>query len=176
MSDATPPRGISLERHLDLRGRGRYLWSRRAVLVVLLVIVAAGLANVFGQHAQTSAAAGSAASLDVRAPTRARGGDIFTARVRIQARTELKRATLNLDRGWFEGMTFNGSAPQATQESSVDGRTAFEFGDIPAGGSFVVFLSFQVNPNNVGHRSANVALSDGSRRIAVVDRSLTIWP
>ena len=135
-----------------------------------------GLANVFGQRPQTRTAASPAASLAVYAPLRVRGGDIFTARIRIDAHAALKQATLIFDPGWFEGMTFNGSAPQASQETSNDGRPSFQFGAVPAGHAFVAYLSFQVNPTNVGHRAANVELADGSQRIAVVHRSLTVWP
>jgi hypothetical protein len=176
VADAAPPEGISLERHRDLRGRGRYLWSRRSVLVLLLVVVVAGLVNAFGQHPQTQAATGPQASLTVYAPQRVRSGDMFTARIRIDARSELKQATLIIDRGWFEGMTFNGSAPQASDETSTNGRPTFEFGDVPAGGTFIAYLSFQVNPTTAGRRSASVELADGSRRIAVVHRTLTVWP
>jgi hypothetical protein len=146
------------------------------VLTVLLVVVVAALANVFGQRPQTRLVAAPAASLKVYAPTRVRSGDIFTARFHIYAHSELKQATLLLDPGWFEGMTFNGSAPQASQETSADGRVSFQFGDVPAHGSFIAFLSFQVNPTNTGRRAANVELADGSRRIAVVRRSISVWP
>lgn len=176
MADAAGPQGILIERHRDLRGRGRYLWARRAVVTVLLAIVVAGLANLFGQRPQTRLAAAPAATLKLYAPARVRGGDIFTARVHIFAHAELKQATLILDPGWFEGMTFNGSAPQASQESSAGGRVSFQFGDIPAGGSFIAFLSFQVNPNNVGRRAASIELADGTRRIAVIHRSFSVWP
>ena len=36
--NAHPP-GLQLERHRELRGRGRYLWSRRALLTVLALVV-----------------------------------------------------------------------------------------------------------------------------------------
>jgi hypothetical protein len=176
MSEAAPPEGIRLERHRNLAGRARYLWSRRAVLLALFVVIVAALANVFGQRPQTELATTPTASLKVYAPVSLRSGDLFTARFHIYAHKELKQATLILDPGWFEAMTFNGSSPQASQETSSNGRQAFEFGDVPAGASFIVFLSFQVNPTNVGHRAANVELDDGSRRVALIHRSLTIWP
>jgi hypothetical protein len=146
------------------------------MVTVLLAIVVAGLANVFGQRPQTWLAAAPAATLKVYAPARLRSGDMFTARVHIYARSELKRATLILDPGWFEGMTFNGAAPQASQETSAGGRVSFQFGDIPAGGSFVAFLSFQANPTNIGRRAAGLELADGTLRIAFIHRSFSVWP
>jgi hypothetical protein len=176
LADLAERLGIRLDRHRELVGRGRYLWSRRAVVAGLGVVVVAGLGNLFGQRPQTRAAAAPALSLAVYAPLRVRSGDLFTARFHIYAHAEVKQATLILDPGWFEDMTFNGSAPQASQETSADGRASFQFGDVKAGSSFIAFLSFQVNPTNVGHRAANVELDDGSQRIAVIHRSLTIWP
>jgi hypothetical protein len=176
MPDVAPPEGIRLERHRDLQGRTRYLWSRRALLLAVFVVIVAALANVFGQRPRTEVATTRTASLKVYAPVSARSGDIFTARFHIYAHRDLKQATLILDPGWFESMTFNGSSPQASQETSSNGRPSFQFGAVPAGTSFIAFLSFQVNPTNVGHRATNVELDDGSRRVAVIHRSLTIWP
>jgi hypothetical protein len=101
---------------------------------------------------------------------------MFTVRFHVYAHSELKQAALILDPGWFEGMTFNGSAPQANQEASTHGRLSFQFGDVPAGGSFVAFFSFQANPTNLGHRAANVELDDGKQRITVIHHSITVWP
>jgi hypothetical protein len=40
----------------------------------------------------------------------------------------------------------------------------------------IVWLYFQVNPTNVGNRTEDVELDDGSTMIAHVHRSLTIFP
>lgn len=40
----------------------------------------------------------------------------------------------------------------------------------------MLFIYFQVNPTNVGHRSQSVELRDGDERLAVVHRSITIFP
>ena len=37
-------------------------------------------------------------------------------------------------------------------------------------------MQFQVNPTNVGRRSADVGLYDGEAQIASVDRTVTIFP
>jgi hypothetical protein len=40
----------------------------------------------------------------------------------------------------------------------------------------VLFMQFQVDATNVGHRSRDVALYDGERKLLTVRRSLTIFP
>ena len=66
--------GLWLERNRDLAGRGSAPWVRRVGLLLLLALVIAALLNTFGQRATTSSARGPAASLQLNAPERARGG------------------------------------------------------------------------------------------------------
>jgi hypothetical protein len=61
-------------------------------------------------------------------------------------------------------------------ETSQDGQLRLELGKIDAGRSFLLFLQLQVNPTNVGRRSTDVALYDGSTRILTVHRTVTIFP
>jgi hypothetical protein len=135
-----------------------------------------GLLNVFGQRPVSQTVRAGPASLKVYAPVHLRGGNIFTARFHIYAHSDLKRATLVLSSGWFEGMTFNGISPQPVSEGSSNGQPTFVFGHVPAGQSVIAFFSMQVNPTNLGHRSSDVALYDGSNRLLSVHRSFTIWP
>jgi hypothetical protein len=37
-------------------------------------------------------------------------------------------------------------------------------------------MSFQVNPTNVGHRSASVTLLDDDETLLELDRSITVFP
>src|SRR4051794_35800428 len=83
------PEGLSLERHRDLKGRAHQIWYRRGLLLVLVAIIVLALLNFFGQHPSTSRADGPAASLDVYAPSRVRGGLLFEARFTIVAHRSL---------------------------------------------------------------------------------------
>jgi hypothetical protein len=112
----------------------------------------------------------------VYAPVHARSGLIYAARFHITAHRDIKDAYLVLDPGWAEGYTVNGLAPQPLTEASRNGRIAYGFGHIPAGHSLIFFLSLQVNPTNVGHRSQNVELDDGETPILTVHRTITIFP
>ncbi len=59
---------------------------------------------------------------------------------------------------------------------SADGKLDFGFGHIPAGEHLTFWISLQVNPTNVGHRSQRVQLYDGKRLLITVDRTITIFP
>jgi hypothetical protein len=101
---------------------------------------------------------------------------IFTARFEVLARRDVKDATLVFGPGWFEQVTFNAAAPDPTNFSSRDGRVAFSYGHVSAGQKLTAYVSFQTNPTNVGRRSQDVELDDGERRLAVVHRTVTIYP
>lgn len=173
---ATAPDTLTLKTHRDQEGRRGYVWVRRALLVLLVAVVGAGLLNAFGQRPTTSTAAGPAARLRVYAPVHARSGLVYAARFRIDARQELKAATLILWPGWAEQYTVNGVAPQPEAEASAGGKLSFGFGHIAAGQHLTFWLSLQVNPTNVGRRSQRVELYDGERLLATVNRSITIFP
>lgn len=80
------------------------------------------------------------------------------------------------DSGWFEEMTLNGVAPQPSTESGQAGRVSYQYDRLRAGQTMTIWMYFQFNSINVGHRSANVSRADGNRRIVSVERSLTVFP
>lgn len=170
------PSEIVLQRDRDLAGRGWHIWVRRGLFAMLPLVTALALLDLFGQRPGHQTVAAAAADLDVYAPTRVRSGVLFQARFRITAKRELKRATLLLDPGWLESMSVNSIEPQPVSQASANGRMSLDLGHVPAGESSVLFIYFQVNPTNVGHRSQAVELRDGNERLAVVDRSITIFP
>jgi hypothetical protein len=149
---------------------------RRIALAALLLLLGLGLFNLFGQRPSTTVADADAATLEVYAPERVRGGLFYEARFRIDAVREVREATLVLDPGWAEGITINTVEPSPVGEASRDGKLAFELGRIPAGQKHVFFLHLQVNPTNVGHRSQDVRLYDGTELLATIDRSITVFP
>jgi hypothetical protein len=51
-----------------------------------------------------------------------------------------------------------------------------DLGHIPAGNSYILFVEFQVNPTNVGHRSQAVELEDGQSQLLTIHRTITIFP
>ena len=173
---ASAPDQLTLARHRDLEGRERRPYVRWVLLSLIALFLVLGLLNVFGQRPHTDTVSGGGAELEVYSPEHLRSGLFFMARFTIRAQEEIEAATLVLDPGWLEGMTLNTLAPGPIGEASRDGRLALELGRIPPGGEHIIFLHFQVNPTNVGRRSADVELHDGERPLLHLDRTVTIWP
>jgi hypothetical protein len=167
---------LSRRRDRDLSGRGYQVWVRRSLLTLALALPVVALLNVFGQRSVISEAGTPRATLTVKAPEHLRGGLVFEGRFEIEARSVLRRPRLVLGPGWTEGMTMNSGIPQPKAETSDGGTLTLVFDPIPAGRRFTFWSQWQVNPVNVGRRSQDVALYDGSTRLVTVDRDLTVFP
>jgi hypothetical protein len=161
---------------LERRGDVVALWTRRAVISLFAVISLLGLLDVFGQGASQTSATAPAATVRVTAPTAVRGGLFFQSRVEIRAVRAIDHPRLVLDEGWFEGMQVNSIEPSPVGEAGRDGRIVLSYDGLDAGQRLVVWLQFEVNPTNAGHRSYDLELDDGETKVATVHRSLTIFP
>jgi len=170
------PDTVVLKRHRDFEGRGHDLWIRKGLLALVCLIPILALANLFGQRPTTSTATVGAARLKVYAAPRVRSGLLYQARFHVTALRELKKATLVLSSGWLEGMTVNTIEPSPVGEASANGKLSLELGHVPKGQSYLLFMEFQVDPTNVGHRSQSVALYDGSTKLLELHRTITIFP
>jgi hypothetical protein len=170
------PEGLEPERNRDLRGRGHEPWVRRVVVVALLALVAVGLANVLGQRATSSSAGTAAAELSVTAPDRLRGGLMWQATIRVDARVRVARPRIVLDRGWLDGMTVNTVVPEAADQDDDSGRLVLAYGELPAGDTLTVRIALQVNPTTIGSDPQGVELRDGDTTIARVDRTVVVLP
>jgi hypothetical protein len=173
---ATAPQGLTLKTNRDQRNWWQSVWIRRALLLLPATLLLAGLLNLLGQDPTATVAEAGSAKLTVVAPTHGRSGLIYAARFRIDARRELKKATLVLDGGWADGYTVNGQAPQPITQGSSDGKLNYGFGHIPAGKQVTFWLSLQINPTTVGRHRQYVWLYDGDQLVAVVKRSIQIFP
>ena len=105
-----------------------------------------------------------------------RGGLVFTTEIVITPHQSLQDARLYLDNGWFAGMTLNGIAPQPSSESAQGRWQVWDFGKVPAGVAYRVWVSWQTNPTTVGRRSQDIALYDGGTELMTVHRALTVFP
>ena len=173
---ARAPDTLRLAYHRDLEGREQRTLVRWLVVAAIVVLLALGLANVFGQRPQTDTASADGVELEVYSPRRLRSGLYFMSRFTIRAQRELEHATLVLDPGWLEGMTLNTLEPAPVGEANRDGRLALDLGRVRAGTKHVFFLHFQVNPTNVGRRAQDVELHDGGTPLLHVDRAVTVFP
>jgi hypothetical protein len=170
------PDEIVLTRDRDLKGREHQIWIRRGLMVLVAVVPLLALFNVFGQRPGTSKATVSKATLSVYAPTRVRGGLLWQARFHITAHEEIKDARLVLGTGWLEGMTVNTIEPSPVGEASENGKLSLDLGHVPANQSFILFMQFQVNPTNVGHRSRSAELFDGDTPLATIHQKVMVFP
>jgi hypothetical protein len=112
----------------------------------------------------------------VEAPERLRGGLIFEAKFEITAIDTIAHPTLVLAPGWLEGMSLNTAEPGAESETSRDGSLHLRFARLPAGEELTLWTQWQANPVDVGHRPQDVALYDGSQRLASIERDVTVFP
>jgi hypothetical protein len=170
------PGSLTITRNQDLSGRGRHPVYRRALLALVGVLPVLALLNVFGQDPATSHADSPAASLNVTAPSRLRGGLLFQVRVEVMAHRTLGQPQVVMSRGWWEEMSVNSVEPQPSTESSSNGAVTLSYDKLQAGQSLVVWLYFQVNPTNVGKHTEDIALYDGQHRLARIHRSVTVFP
>ena len=167
------PQQIVLKRDRDLEGRGWEIWLRRGLFLLLPLV---GLLNLFGQRPGSTTVSANGASMKVYAPARVRSGLLWEARFHITAQRDLKEATLLLSPGWLEGNTVNTIEPSPVGEASNNGQLSLDLGHIPAGESYLLFMQFQTDPINVGHRDASVTLKDGDRTLFRIHRTITIFP
>lgn len=170
------PDRLELRIARDLEGRGHHIWYRRAVVLLLAAFVALGAANVFGQRPVGHTVLAPAASLELYAPTRLRGGDFWEARFTIRARKDVKNALLQLSPGWAESMQINTMVPSPLGEASRNGDLLFTLGHIPAGQTYRLFMQMQVSATNVGRRHADVTLYDGATKLVHLSRVITVYP
>jgi len=146
------------------------------LLCVIAVLPVLALLNVFGQHPTTTSASTRAVSAAVTAPSRLRSGLIFQVRLQITAHRDIKELEVVFDRGWWESMSVNSTVPEPSEESSSDGRVAFDYGQLGAGHTHVSWMYFQVNPTNVGKRQEDIDIKDGQTELAHINRAMTIFP
>ena len=174
VDEAALPFGLRRDAHVDMVRHSP--WRRRAVVVVMSAFCLLALFNVFGQVAHVDRADGATASLTVESPERLRGGDIFTSVITLTPHQPIQDARVVLSPGWFSGMTLNAAAPQSNQESSTPAGGIFDYGQLDAGATMPVWISWQVNPTTVGEKDQDVQIFDGGRLLVAVHRSVYIFP
>ena len=170
------PDFIDLERHRELVGRSSSRPIRWVLIGLTCALLLLGLLNVYGQRPSTLRRASANATLEVYAPSHLRGGLLYEARFTIFARRKLSHVVLLLSPGWLESQQLNTIEPSPVAQGSRDGDLYFTLGAVPKGQVHRLFLQFQVNPTNVGRRSADVALYDGDTRLLAVHRTITVYP
>jgi hypothetical protein len=173
---SSAPDGLTLERNRDLEGLENRPWTRRSMLALLCLALAAALLNVFGQRPQTTEEAVAEASLSIYAPERLRSGLVYESRFHIVAHEDLADARLVLDSNWGEGITINTIEPSPVGAASRNGDLSYDLGHIPVGESYILFVQQQVNPTTVARRTQRAELWNGERHLLTIERPFTVFP
>jgi hypothetical protein len=161
---------------VDLHGRNVEPWIRRAFLILLAALSALGLANVFGQHPDSTTARSPAADLTLSAPSAMRGGLIYEVRVTVRTHRALRQAELAFAPGWYEGFTVNTFQPDPVEWEQRAGRNVMLYGPLGAGEELVVRLQYQTNPTALGRRDQDVSLADHGVELVTVGHDATVYP
>jgi hypothetical protein len=153
------------------------VWFRRLGMLALLAVVVLALFNVFGQRSTDTAVRTSAADITLHAPSRVRGGLLYQARITIVAHRAIPKASIVLNKGWYDGLTINTNEPQALSESSSPGGgVTLAIGALQAGQTYVHYFQYQVNPTSTGSRRQTLTLDDGRTPVATLSHTLTVMP
>lgn len=172
---ASTPDHLTLKEHRDDRHRVE-VYVRWTLVALLTLLALLALLNAIGQSPVRSVGTGEAATLEVSAPDRLRGGLFYEGEFTIHAVQEIEAATLLLDRGWFESMHINSYTPEPVGFAHRNGMLVLDYGHVAEGDTLVARLEFQVNPTNAGRRSQSVQLHDEDEPLAAVERTVTIFP
>jgi hypothetical protein len=170
------PDGLTVERNLRLGGRWGHVWYRRGLLCLIAVLPVLALLDVFGQHPTVTTGKASSATLTITAPARLRSGLIFQVRAQVTAHQKLVKPQLVFSPGWWESMSVNSLEPNPSSQSTQNGSVVLTYPELHAGHTLIVWIYFQANPTNVGKRTENVELENGSKSLVRLHRSLTIFP
>jgi hypothetical protein len=173
---AKVPETLERKDHVELAGPDVETWLRRVGLFLLALVIALGLANLFGQATGETSVENADARLTVRAPGSMRSGLFYQVMFRIDARRALEEPAIVLDPGWFEGFTINTYQPDPVEWQHRDGRNVLVYGPIPAGGHLVARLQYQVNTTALGSRVQNVVLEDAGAPLLRLDRDAFVYP
>lgn len=144
-------------------------WRRRAsplpILALSLLMVAAlsGLAGV----EETLAEETDVATVTWHAPGRIRNGEFFEMRLQVDAHARIDELVVGVDAGLWEDFTINTFLPAASEEASRDGELLFTFGPLESGGSFLMKVDAQINPDMLWRNEGTVTVYDGD--VAITD-------
>jgi hypothetical protein len=176
MAEREYPDHLHVGRHRDLHGRGHQPWVRRVVISLFAALLVAALFNVFGQRSESARAAGSGANLEVRGPTKVRGGLLFQQRITVEATRDIEFPRIVLGTGFADGLQLNTLEPQPQSESSRDGKIVLSYDSLSRGDKLEIWIQYQANPTHVGDTDMSVEVDDRTTPLVTISRTLTTFP
>ena len=170
----TVPDGIEAAHIEEPRG-----WRDHASpisLIVLAAVVAVGASGLAGSRSVERAAEGPAARMTMASPEIIRNGEIYEARIAVEARQPIGKLAIGITPALWRETTVNSMVPAAADETQADGLFRFAYGPLGRGDRFEVKISLQVNPTLGGTNEGRVVLLDGEKPLVELQRSVRILP
>lgn len=145
-------------------------------LIVLAAIVGAGALGVAGSPTVEHTAEGPAARLTLRSPDVIRNGEIYEARVTVEALRPIGKLALGVAPELWHDTTVNSMVPAPTEETHADGLFRFTYGPLRRGDRFEAKLALQINPTLSGRNEGRVVVFDGETPLLEMQRTIRILP
>jgi hypothetical protein len=138
--------------------------ARRAVLVLLALVVALGATSMLGVHTSTVTAEAEGYQVRLDYPRVARAGldTVWRVTVRHPGGFGSKPVVLAVSARYFDIFETQGFHPNPSKETGDGEMLTFEF-DPPDGDVFAVDYDAYIQPSSQLGRSGKVALMDGDR-------------
>jgi hypothetical protein len=114
--------------------------------------------------------------LTVSMPLTLRSGMLFEMVIAVHAARDLEDAVIAFDPALWRGMTINTGIPAASEEKFEEGQFRLHYGPLGTGGRIELKIDGQLNPDLRGSNRGEVALLDGTRRIATIPVSVRVLP
>lgn len=170
---ALPPTLTGLE--TDRQGRAA-LWSRRAMLVALGLLVTAGLVGLLGVRSSTTSSARDGWTLSLEHAAIARAGlDVpWTVTATNEAGFD-GDVTLAVTGDYFDIFESQGFNPEPSEQTR-NGDTRFLTFTPPAGTTLVVSYDAYIQPSAQLGRSGTVSVVVDGRQVAPVDFRTVLLP
>lgn len=171
---APPPDGIEAAHIAAPRG-----WRDRASplsLAVLAAVVAVGASGLAGSPSVERVAEGPAARLAVASPEVIRNGEVYEARIAVEARQPIGKLVLGVAPSLWHATTVNSMVPAPADETYADGLFRFAFAPLKRGDRFEIKLAVQINPTLSGGNEGRIVVLDGERPLVELQRTLRILP
>ena len=153
-------------------------WRRRGgviALIALSLLMVAALVGLAGVE-ETLAEEADAATVTWHAPARIRNGEFFEMRLRVDAHERIDELVVGVEASLWEDFTINTFFPAAAEEASEEGELRFTFGPLDAGGSFLMKVDAQINPDMLWRNEGTVTVYDGEEPIAELPIVMEVLP
>ena len=162
---------------------GRHTGHHRNIVVSALpllglaAILAAALLGLFGgTGANEFHSDGPEGELSARVPSTLRSGIFFEMEIAVQARRDIKEATIAVSPELWRNVTINTVLPQASKETFKGGLLHLGYGLLRAGESIEIRIDGQINPNLFLGNHGQIAFFNGNRKLLTIPVHFTVLP